>query len=450
MPRLAGLAPALVMIAGCGSSEPLRLELPIRPDDRAAILLVEIDGAGGAPSFVAGGASDLSPPGEPDASLLPPLPRLDSGQILRAALLSYAVPLADLGLAPGALDFTTGASGEILPAAARVNAVEVRTDSDASLPWPEVGARPAWVDALRVERAGCTELIPDDALSLDVASEVVFIQHTATRVVVGLGDGFVLNFGTDVATVLTDESDDGDTFLTAVAAADGAYWISTRDGRVLRATLGTYGTEAETLVTQVPSRGELAWMDGEFVRGRPPEIFALATGRSVEHYDGSQWTRLANDAPVDLGGVVRLGPGEALIALGRPELLHVRGGTVAIERPSPTGSAITALARVPGFAVIAGTSDGRALRYESGEWSLLDTASVRGRIASIVPFGGGFIAGTTRGELVELVRGRGFCEPISATTSTLSRGTTFLGVLYAGGTVPIGASMNALVILRPR
>ncbi|MCC7385762.1 MAG: hypothetical protein IT384_28190 [Deltaproteobacteria bacterium] len=453
-PALVAVVDALLASSAC-SPNPLQLELPIRPGDVAAVLVVAIAAEDERFSIVATGASDLVPPDRTagtfsvDASLLPNLPRVEGAQRLRAAFLSYPVPLADLALLPGPLPISEEASAVPLPAGARVHAIDLAGDGDPPAPWPESSERPRWLNEVLIAPAPCAD-VEASSLRLNAPAEVVFIQRTVSRVVVGLSDGNMLNFSADLSLVQTDEFDDKTMVLTAVEARDGAYWFSSRDGWIYRASLGSGGTDHEQQITQAPSGGALAWMDGVFDRDRPEEIFTLTSSGAVEHYAGGQWTRVASRALVERGGVVRIGEGEALIAVGEPELLHVRGGTVAIERPSPTGAAITAIARVPGFAVIAGTSDGQALRYQENGWSVLGRAEVRGRIASILPYRRGFVAGTTRGELAELVRGRGFCAPMTVTTSTLSSGTEYEGALYAGGTRARGVSNNELVVLPAR
>jgi hypothetical protein len=439
------------LLVGCGAPEPLQIALPIDAADRSAILIVERVGAEGAAEWITAGAADLPASGGPVISALAPrLPEVRDGEQLRAALLTYPQPLADLGLAAGPLPLSTSPSAPPPPREQRAHSIQIDFDSDPRAVWSLDRPRAAWIERTRLDLPACADLQPQ-VTPIPVPAEVTFAQRTVSRVVLGLGDGDMLNFGADLFFVQTSEYGTADALLTAVPASDGAYWFSARDGRIVRALLGATGTDQDVDVARAPSGGALAWMDGVFERDRVDELFTLSTQGAVERLAGDRWSQVALEGrPVDLGGVVRLGPGEALIATGAPELLHVRGEALFRPRPAASGSPITALAAIPDFAVLAGTADGEVLRRVGEDWVSLGRAAVEGRIASLLPFGGGFVAGTTRGELAPYVRGSGFCATLQATTATLSRGVAYDGALYVSGPPPAGSTSPVLVVLGPR
>lgn len=186
-------------------------------------------------------------------------------------------------------------------------------------------------------------------------------------------------------------------------------WISDRSGLLFR-----YGLPDLTGPLQVvrPRIDSVWWLAGGGDAGRR-EIFALSWRGGLARVDLEtqietdigQFPGLAGADDEHYGGVVWLGPGEAIaVSPSTTEVMHYRNGTLSWE-PVPSMSGFMGIGQIDGIGTVVGNSEAAMFARQSGEWRMI--AGAQGGLfpLAFASYGGGYVTGTALGALRHYVDG---------------------------------------------
>ncbi len=417
-------------LAACSNGDPqtIRVDLPITPAHRAAIVAVEDSALGELQVHAARVLEDgtitpigLALPGDAELSL--------TG-------LLYEDTLDALGIQQGRLPPFSGEPFRSLPtAAARFSA---RVKGGSATGWSPLAQRPETVAAFRLEAlqpcVGFTMTSSASGLNDDV-DFLTAVQVPGTPNLSGrgalMGTGEQLYYFESGRFFELDRPDSrpcgGDViparYRGAYQAPDGSIWLTARCGEIWRATLNLEAMRIEGLPTQSAShRDSAGTIVGPIQGDAPPdELFVLGHSNGVwDRVDPSSnqletLYQYAMASEGDYGRQAYLGPGHAVAIWEElAELVRYRDGVVSLEEPSQRGVGLSALAHHPSFGTIVGDVQGRLL-VQRGQTSWEDIADpgLLTRVRNISIYGGTFVYLDARRNLRQYsTETSSFCEPV--------------------------------------
>ena len=390
----------MVTCTGCdGGVVDAILTLP--PPGAARTVLVGAEERAGARVYL----GDL----EAEAGLVLPLGarRADAGPV---ALAYFAPALAPLGLSPGWQQ----------EAGPGVEASPVAEGADALLGAPEavfeadLGAEPPrWVAADRLAPALAAFRVaaaPSRCAAFEAARFSLQVPM-AVRWAVPLGADAALLAGTEgrfgrvgadgaFAFVIPPDP------LESGVAKDGALYLGTADGRVLRAAPDPVDLVAEV----TPLGASLPAAVVAVAAGAADDVFALLGTGALHHFDGQAWREWG--AATDLaGGLEWIGPQEALLTSSRPELVH-RAVEGRLRAEAVEGVGILALGHVAGLGTLGGTSDGELVLRDAGGWRSLGSPRFGWWAVDILPRPAGALYMLASGSVAGYTTSGGFCPDL--------------------------------------
>lgn len=394
---------ALATSGGCAdpTSEGLRIEVPVRPGDRAFVLGIERNGA---ELFVA--ARDLGAEGVVE----PVVMDLGSGDTIDFTALFYDRPLAEVGLTDGRLRPDPEARGERpLPDPDRVE--QLRLVDGSPTGWQPRDTPPRALASFRLAAPTCPVLV-GRLISVGIAPVLTFALALPPHWVL-LGTRahqpedrrvlFVSAEGTSFAQAGLPAS-----LTSGYREDDGRIWLGGEGGLVMAATLEARPEPSLRMVAggTVSSGEEVIDLAGP-PNGVPDERFALTastnaseTWGAFERFDGASWQQVGprRNTPHDAAWVA---PGYGLFAsfFRNGELLGIRDGMeIAEVVDSLVLGNVVRVERIPGLGLAAGTTGSEVhLRREGrSEWRRLYSATTEG-ITALHAYRGGiaFMAGRT-------------------------------------------------------
>lgn len=396
-------APVLLgalLAASCGGNDTLWIGSP--PTSGMRSMLVAVDQGG----VLNVSAASLDPdPG----GLVFPIADREAGAVRFEALL-YPQTLVELGLEAGAVAEApeTDPFGP-LPSTSEVYVSQVEPgNGSVSMPWTRAGAMSQRVASFRMKRntppSSCakfkvTLLSLDDAghgtIALALDRDRALVATTLQR--------FYVVTRTSVRAL---NAPLNTPHRAAARDENGVLWLGGDRGEVWRATLADSLMPAP--VTTAPS--------GEHVRGifgDAEELYTAGEDGSIERYAGGQWT-LVKKFPKPTGNtssrsvaVLRHGEAVAVSPLS-PKVVRYSDGVIT-EEPTTVPDGITAVAHVPGFGTVVGTSNGAILSEAGGTWSPMTGNDQRVWVTTIEPYEDGFVFGGPFGNFAQWKPGVGFC-----------------------------------------
>jgi hypothetical protein len=175
------------------------------------------------------------------------------------------------------------------------------------------------------------------------------------------------------------------------------------------------------LVTRTPSGGSVHWIAGDLnPDGSLADLYALTLEGPFEHFDGQTWVKLddSRDGMIDsgalAGGLIMLGPDEAVAAKGRwgSSVVHAKGATSHRETVDESVHSLCALAQIPGFGTVAGGGNGAFFNAPSSGWAPLPTSGYGLHVLALAPVDFGFVYAGQIGFVGTYLASSGeFCAP---------------------------------------
>lgn len=452
-----GLAPLLLVLCAAACSSPVvRISLPVEPSDRSLLLVLERLGNPGALHI---GATDLNDGEALDSAALPSVDETDSEGSLRFTALRYAEPLASLGLTAGVVEPLALEQGGVpLPPTRTISVIDLAPGQETAI-WEARDAMPDSLVRVAIRDEPTLKCQPLAATVFDLSTDqdLAFITSlTEDTALIGDEAGALFYFGPDGIPAATASVEAGREILAVQVVYEGperVYWLGGSDGLVRRtSSLGPLGLFGVTVRDRAPSRGHLFSLDGAYTGEIIDELFTLSTEGVFERQFGGVWTELDRGAPSAIGGVVRLGPGEAYAAHERPGVLHFVGGAVLLDEIDDSRPIVTAIARVPNVGLVIATANGMVLRRGEDGWQALTDLGPDLRPELILPYREGFLVGGVGGRLVQFVPNAQqiACPLLNAGAATLAFGVVLGDVVIVGGTRYEASSFTTLAVLRPR
>ncbi|MCC7386519.1 MAG: hypothetical protein IT384_32065 [Deltaproteobacteria bacterium] len=433
----------------------MRISLPVEPSDRSLLLVVERLGTPGALHI---GATDLIVGEALDSAALPSMDETES-EGLRFTALRYGEPLASLGLTAGVVEPLAPERGGVpLPPTSAISVVDLAR-GQAAATWEERDAMPEALVrvAIRDEPTLKCQALVATVFDLSTDQDLAFITSlTEETALIGDEAGALFYFGPDEIPAATGSVEPGREILAVQVVYEGperVYWLGGPDGLVRRtSSLGPLGLFGVTVRDRAPSRGHLFSLDGAYTGEIIDELFTLSTEGLFERQFGGVWTELHRGAPSAIGGVVRVGPGEAYAAHERSGVLHFRDGALLVDEIDESRPIVTAIARVPKVGLVIATADGIVLRRGEDGWQVLTDVGPDLRPELILPYREGFLVGGVGGRLVQFVPNaqKIACPLLNAGAATLGFGAVLGDAVIVGGTRYEGSSFTTLAVLRPR
>ena len=444
--RVAAIA-LLPLLACAEAASPLWVGFPPTQDANSMMLAYE---TGDAVEVVAIAL-------EPGADPAPIRVSLDPGseQPLRLQALLYATDLDTLGVPAGPLPREPSTEQtRAIPQPDRIYAAEI--DGAGEVSWTRAGALSAALDDVRIPSlsyAGCVQW-RTSVVSLTTGGRVEFAVGTNNGgLLVGTDDGTLALV--TVGTVKAVPRPVGITrFLGAYHdVVSGEHYFGAEYGRLWRGTV----TDRVEVVALPPSPhgGILRWIDGgPAADGGGTEIFTLSRSGDFSRFAEGSWKRLHKFTGPGglprLGGVARIGPGEAVAVWSFTDEVVRTIDKRAWTEPTPTRQGITAAVNTPSMGPVLATANGEILAYGAGGWTQIGDAAVASWIYSLMPYGTGFILGGAFGLLQQYTPEDGFC-PLSAEHSDNSEtiGALSGGRFAAMGSNPRGVGNTPVTICSP-
>jgi hypothetical protein len=395
-------------LAACGGGTQAVLTLPDRPGARALVL------------GLAGDAPTLEALPLPLTGTVRSTYRVEAALEGRLQALLLAESLGEAGIDPGPLTLASyGEAGRPLvgeggafeaPLAVLTASLEGREAA-----WTEGPTLRPELAALRIPRPQrpCEPFPPAAGVwSFDTALRW-WVPVGPEHLLVGSLDGVLLFDGEGPRPWFTGEVRD---FSAAVAGPGGAILLADVSGQLWRGeAAGALGLRRLAPHPAPSLRGTVLAL----AAGGPDDLFALLLDGRLLHWDGSSWAESAIPRS-HRGGLVWTGPAEAaLLADGVGEYLRaVRGRVVAAEGPS-TG--LTSLARIPGFGLVAGSSDGELFARVERGWQELGTPGYGWWMLATAPRADGLFFFLASGMVGSLSAAGDLCEDLGS-SGIVSRG----------------------------
>lgn len=352
----------------------------------------------------------------------------DQGEDAFLEVFLYRRTLAELGVTAGAF---AGAAADGTPLSKARGFIARR-----SLQW-KVGAEPgAWIEGGQESLAAEPLRLPPDPdpcedfnndyeavhLQLGASCTAAFLYAIDDRrALVGSGDGGILLVSVEGAQRIgqapqTPLPNNRASAITAGArTSTTVLWVTDNTGMLSRFDFPN-ATTAQTITRT--STYAIWWLAGG-VNGATTELFALSWLGGLERVVPERSERQligrfpgrAGDDNEHFGGVVWLGPGEAIAASpSSKDVMRVRDGVLSWEQvPSPAG--FVGIAQVEGFGTVLGNSEGTLFTNQAGSWREIEGAR---EPAGLFPltfgrFGNGFVMGASLGGFRQYVPGHGLC-----------------------------------------
>ncbi|MCC7382093.1 MAG: hypothetical protein IT384_09695 [Deltaproteobacteria bacterium] len=408
----------IALLTGCGSR----------------ILLVPVPDATGASAAIVVATIELDIRAiavELTEARLPPLSfevEADEGEDAFLEVFLYRRTLAELGATAGAF---AGAAAGGTPLSKARGFVARR-----SLQW-KVGAEPgAWIDGGQESLAAEQLRLPPDPdpcedfnddyeavrLQLGASCTAAFLYRIDDqRALVGSGDGAILLVSIEGAQRIgqapqTPLPNNRSSAITAGALTSSTVlWVTDNTGMLSRFDFPN-ATAAQAITRT--STYAIWWLAGG-VSGATTEIFALSwlggLERVVPERSERRWIGRfpgrAGDDDEHFGGVVWLGPGEAIAASpSSKDVMRVREAVLSWE-PVPSAAGFVGIAQIEGFGTVLGNSEGTLFTDQGGSWHALEGAR---EPAGLFPlafgrFANGFVFGGSLGGFRQYVPGHGLC-----------------------------------------
>lgn len=386
-------AVALLLLAACSSdpSPALRLELPIAANHRAAVIAIERK------DELEAYAQEIT------AQQLEPLTASLEGEPTVTVLL-YTQTLAELFITPGRL--TPAQNGAALPQAD----VELTAQPGLKDSWSSGQQRSPALADFRFEGGQTCRTFEDEDLSLPDGHALWALGVPGLGVLVQTDSRALHLYKPDRSRVLLN----GDLHTyAAMLAEDGSLWLAGESGVIWSATIENE-LLALTPALTVPSFYGVKTLDGD----PASDLFVQDDVRDVYHYDGSTWTHL--DYVSDRGrgvGVKRIAEKTALTLWADClcVLRYVDGVRQEIMVPgnSFATNGVSTIISDPPLGFVAGSYIGEVFLSPSptaDAWSKVEgTLGIKG-ITGFLKHGNSYFYSDRRGNVVEYIRGRGFCD----------------------------------------
>lgn len=385
--RTAGWALALrpvacslaALVAAC-QPQTIVVPLPGGPSDRTMILAAEPSRAH---------VVDLGAQPEPLMLLLP-------AQTTVAELEAwiYQTPIADLRLSPGVLARDLEA-GVPLPSGAQ--AYRYRALGPGAAGWEDVEPRASALSAFRARIPHCYRLRLENAvLEAQDTGVVATIPLPGGGILLGTTKAELFVVTATGATRLEKLGEPEFYAVGGVALGEGQLLLGAEQGAIATATMeGPRVTIRQVALGAVNPR----YMAGGGAAAAP-EVFVLARGydlgpATIGRYFEGRWSALTT-LPDGIsesiaGGVVWLGPGQAIAGMGNSaRLWRYSEGRLADEALGATLEGISALSLIEGFGEVVGTVVGTVYRRQDGAWHALPGFPPGAAITALAPFEDGF------------------------------------------------------------
>lgn len=393
--------PVLAMLSACGteSRDPLRFEVPVRPEHRAVVIAFEHAAALEviAQAIDMGAIAPLERPLEED---------------VRVTVLLYTHTLDEMGMREGALELSEG--GQPLPEADLTLEAHPLPGTKAS--WSEVQRRSAAVDAFRIATP-CRSFSPQ-TLELGASPAVFSVGVAGDGVLIGSEDGSLHIFaGAERKATLTPNA----RFKTAMRDPLDArvVWFGAAGGEIWRGEVDAVLSSIDfTRTSTLGSQDDVLFLDGD----PSSDLFAQLSGRQVFHFDGVRWSFLGViDGRGRATGIARIGDGVALSAWADCLCViehHFDGRSTEINVPanSITSNGISALVHDPQYGTISGSFIGEIFeaRERPDAWTKIEGTYSTLKVTSIARYGDGFVYSDQRGVAVQYVPSFGYCDVLPA------------------------------------
>jgi hypothetical protein len=465
------VAPLSLAVVACTAPAPMRIAIPIDSDARSLIAAAE-------PGMLPGAGTRAPPPSyyafdRPAPGLVIEVAN-DRGEVpIEMTVLSFAVPLAEIGLDEGKLDPSANADGVLVgPRAAHL----YQSELDGA--WKPISTSSLSMTLQNLRgRIGCTSFESEViTLAQDTKggnSRVLLPIDEASVLAIASGrDGSIGAYRVTVSdpprvdpVALRDLSSTvAPSWLSIVSGYrldDGSYLLGGTNWTLRRGRLSsdrsTFDLEAPiTTSTTVPQN--LTWIAGptRFEADRVDDLFALTSEGVLARFDGHRFEVLYRFAPFPEGfdgGLVWLGPGRVRAVKDETSVLVVDGSTIGHESvTSAIPPRLSALANLPGIGFLGGVTSGRVfLSAGDGRWTDLGETMTQATVLAFTPYAGGFLFGQGIGGVGQYLSGPGrFCgSPLLASFDVDAMITLGDSVLL-GGSGNDGVTGVLLSLIRPR
>jgi hypothetical protein len=400
----------LALLATACSSEvagPLRLDVPIEADHRAAVIALEREGK------IEAHAQALT-----GGKLDPLVAPLDGEPVVTVLL--YTETLEELFIAPGRL--TSAANGAMLPEAD----VELSAQPGRSDTWSLGQPRSAALLDYRFEGGQACRRFADEDLSLPDGRATWALGVPGHGVLVQTDHHALHLYKPDRSRVLLSATS---TTYAAMLTEDGTIWLGGESGVIWSGTIEDDTLELEPTLA-VPTFYSIKTLDGD----PAGDLFIQDDGRRLFHYDGTAWTQI--DQVFDRGrgvGVKRIAE-KTVLSMWADCLCVLRYvDGVRQEIPVPGNSfasnGVSTIIWDPPLGFVAGSYIGEVFLSASptaDAWSKVEGTLGIKAITSFLKHGNSYFYSDRRGGVVEYIRDRGFCE--STTFGETTDRDTYLAV----------------------